>query len=146
MKTAKPGIDLIKLFEGFRAKAYLCPSMVWTCGYGHTKTAKPGMVITEAQGEELLKADLADAERAVNRQNLTLNQNQFDALVSFVFNVGSGNFVNSTLLKRIKSGADCIEITYQFNRWIYGKNKVKLPGLIRRRAAEADLFCKAINP
>jgi lysozyme len=142
MKTAKPGIDLIKQFEGFRAKAYLCPANVWTIGYGHTKTVKTEMIISESQAEELLKIDLADAERAVNRTNLTLTQNQFDALVSFVFNVGSGNFANSTLLKRLNEKADKREITTQFNRWIFGKNKVKLPGLVRRRAAEAELFCK----
>lgn len=142
MKTGKPGIDLIKQFEGYSDKAYICPAGVLTIGYGHTKTVKPGMVITEAQAEALLKSDLVDAERAVNNCVLSLNQNQFDALVSFAYNVGAGNLSTSTLLKKIKAKASNSEITAQFQRWVYGKNKKRLPGLERRRIAEANLYCK----
>ena len=89
MKTSPKGIALIKEFEGLRLKAYKCPGGVWTIGYGHTAGVKSGMVITEAQAEEYLKADLIVFERYLNGLGLALNQNQFDALVSFIYNPDS---------------------------------------------------------
>ena len=102
MKASSKALELIKQFEGLRLKAYLCPGGVWTIGYGHTAGVKSGMVITEAQAEEFLLSDIAIFEKAINDQNLALTQNMFDALVSFTFNVGVGNFKRSTLLCRIK--------------------------------------------
>ncbi len=139
MKTSDKGIDLIKKHEEFRAKAYRCPAGKWTIGYGHTLNVKSTDVITKEQAEYFLKQDVGFAEKEVNRHNLSINQNQFDALVSFVFNVGVGSFRGSTLLKRLKTDVNHPDITNQFNRWVYGGGKV-LNGLVRRRKEESDLY------
>ena len=139
MKTSPKGIALIKEFEGLRLKAYLCPGGVWTIGYGHTAGVKPGMVITEAQAEEYLKADLIAFERYLNGLGLALNQNQFDALVSFIYNVGTGNFSSSTLLRKVRANPQDNSIMDEFLRWVYSKGRV-LPGLQRRRLAEMKLY------
>ena len=140
MKLSQQGLDLIKRHEGLKLKAYICPAGIPTIGYGHTRTAQIGGTITEQQAEELLKQDVSYAEVGVYRQLPNLKQNQFDALVSFVFNVGYGNFQKSTLLKRIKEGAACSEIKYQFSRWNKGGGKV-LAGLTKRREDESNLYC-----
>lgn len=138
-ETSEQGVSFIKSHEGLRLNAYRCPGNVWTIGYGHTKSVMPGMRITEARAVELLKLDLQVYEDAVNNLvKATLNQNQFDALVSFTFNVGVGALGNSTLLKLLndgsyKSAAD------QFLRWVHGGGQ-KLPGLVRRRNEERSLF------
>ena len=139
MKTSQNGIDFIKRHEGLRLKAYQDASGVWTIGYGSTGGVSPGDVITGAQAEALLREDIRIAEREVNRHKLNINQNQFDALVSFTFNVGSGNFRSSTLLKRIKENPDHPDIKNQFGRWIYAGGK-RLDGLVKRRAEEAKLY------
>ena len=139
MKTSPKGIALIKEFEGLRLKAYKCPGGVWTIGYGHTAGVKSGMVITEAQAEEYLKADLIVFERYLNGLGLALNQNQFDALVSFIYNVGTGNFSNSTLLRKVRANPQDNSIMDEFLRWVYSKGRV-LPGLQRRRLAEMKLY------
>lgn len=139
MNTSPKGIALIKEFEGLRLKAYLCPGGVWTIGYGHTAGVKPGMVISEAQAEEYLKADLIAFERYLNGLGLALNQNQFDALVSFIYNVGTGNFSNSTLLRKVRANPQDNSIVDEFLRWVYSKGRV-LPGLQRRRLAEMKLY------
>ena len=139
MKTSPKGIALIKEFEGLRLKAYKCPGGVWTIGYGHTADVKPGMVITEAQAEEYLKADLIAFERYLNGLGLALNQNQFDALVSFIYNVGTGNFSNSTLLRKVRANPQDNSIMDEFLRWVYSKGRV-LPGLQRRRLREMKLY------
>jgi len=141
MKTSTKGLKLIKSHEGLRLKAYKCPADVWTIGYGSTTGVKPNDVVTNKQAEELLAKDLATAEAEVNRHKLPLNQNQFDALVSFIFNVGSGNFRKSTLLKRIQENVFHPNIPFQFSRWDKGGGKV-LPGLVRRRKDEAILYFK----
>lgn len=141
MSISLTGIKLIKDFEGFRSKAYLCPANVWTIGYGHTASAKPGMVITKKHAEILLRNDLKRFEDCVNQKvEVKLNQNQFDALVSFTFNVGSQAFGDSTLLL-ILNQAKYYLAAKEFHRWVYA-NKRKLPGLVRRRQAEYDLFTK----
>ena len=139
MKTSPKGIALIKEFEGLRLKAYLCPGGVWTIGYGHTASVKPGMVISEAQAEEYLKADLVRFERYLNGLGLALNQNQFDALISFIYNVGTGNFSNSTLLRKVRANPQDNSIVDEFLRWVYSKGRV-LTGLQRRRLAEMKLY------
>ena len=139
MKASSKALELIKQFEGLRLKAYLCPGGVWTIGYGHTAGVKSGMVITEAQAEEFLLSDIAAFEKAVNDQNLALTQNMFDALVSFTFNVGVGNFKRSTLLCKIKVNTWDNSIMDEFLRWVYSKGRV-LPGLQRRRLAEMKLY------
>lgn len=139
MKTSPKGIALIKEFEGLRLRAYLCPSGIWTIGYGHTAGVKPGIVISEAQAEEYLKADLIAFENYLNGLGLALNQNQFDALISFIYNVGTGNFSSSTLLRKVKANPLDNAIMDEFLKWIYSKGRV-LPGLQRRRLAEMKLY------
>lgn len=139
MKTSNKGIDLIKKHEGFRPKAYRCSANVLTIGFGHTLNVKSTDVITLDEAEYFLRQDVAFAEKEVNRHNLDINQNQFDALVSFVFNLGVGNFARSTLLRKIKSNPKDPTIRKEFERWIYAGGKV-LNGLVRRRKEEADLY------
>lgn len=139
MKISRNGIELIKSHEGLRLASYVDSAGVWTIGYGHTGGVKMGDVITQEQAEQFLIADLATAEEAINRQLLKLNQNQFDALVSFVFNVGAGNFGSSTLLRRIKENPTDRDIEMQFRRWVYANGKV-LPGLVKRRKDESKLY------
>ena len=139
MNTSPKGIALIKEFEGLRLKAYQCPGGVWTIGYGHTAGVKPGMLISKAQAEEYLKADLIAFERYLNGLGLALNQNQFDALVSFIYNVGTGNFSSSTLLRQVRANPQDNSILDELLRWVYSKGRV-LPGLQRRRLAEMKLY------
>lgn len=144
MKTSKTGIDLIKQFEGCRLKAYKCPAGILTIGYGHTGTVngKPitaDMTITELMAETLLAIDLQKFEKCINDNvKKPLTQNEFDALVSFVFNIGTGAFLKSSMLKLLNSGHMPLAAG-QFDRWVYAKGKV-LKGLQKRRAAEKALF------
>lgn len=139
MKTAMEGFKLIKSFEGFRDKAYVCPAGIWTIGYGHTRDVYLGQVVSRYEAEEYLKEDVSDAECVINKYVHTeINQHQFDALVSFVFNVGRDHFLRSTLLKLLNAG-DYIGTVAQFLRWNKVGNKI-LPGLTRRRLAEKSLF------
>ena len=139
MKTSHKGIALIKEFEGLRLKAYKCPGGVWTIGYGHTAGVRPEMVITEAQAEDFLREDLFSCENAVNNQKLSINQNQFDALVSLIYNIGIGNFQKSTLLRKARVNPNDNSIMDEFLKWVYSKGRV-LPGLQRRRLAEMKLY------
>lgn len=139
MKISQRGIDLIKSFEGLETKAYQDSVGVWTIGYGHTKTAIKGMQITIDQAELLLKDELAEYEGYIN-DNVTvdLRQCEFDALVSWVYNLGPSNLRSSTMLKVLNNGKYS-EVPYQMKRWNRAGGKV-LRGLTRRREAEARLF------
>ena len=139
MKTSQNGVNFIKRHEGLRLKAYQDVAGVWTIGYGSTGGVREGDTINEAQAKTLLSEDLQTAEREVNRHKLNINQNQFDALVSFTFNIGTGAFRRSTLLKRVKANPNDPDIANQFKRWVYGGGKV-IPGLVRRRNEEAKLY------
>ena len=139
MITGSEGLSLIKRFDGLYLESYLCPAKVWTIGYGHTKGVVKGQKITEEEAEDFLKKDLAAAEKAVNSLNVQLTQNQFDALVSFVFNLGSGNFLSSTLCKKVKKDPNDPTIRNEFGRWVNSKGK-KLPGLVKRRQEESELY------
>ena len=139
MKISNTGIDLIKHFEGCETEAYLCPAGVPTIGYGHIKGVQMGDVITEAQAHEMLVVELDEYESYINDLvTVSLNQNQFDAMVSWVYNLGGGNLRASTLLKVLNSG-DYAGVPAQIMRWNKAGGKV-LEGLTRRRQAEADLF------
>ena len=139
MEISNRGIELIKKFEGLRLTAYRCSAGVLTTGYGHTRGVKAGDLITARQADEFLREDVRSAELVVNLDvKVWLSQGQFDALVSFVFNLGAGNFVKSTLLRKLNDG-NYVGAADQFGRWIYA-GKTELPGLIRRRAAERELF------
>lgn len=140
MKTSNKSLELIKQHEGCRLTAYKCPAGVWTVGYGHTGAdVVPGLTITQRRADELLSEDVRWAEEAVNREKLLLNQNQFDALVSFVFNIGAGNFRSSTLLKMIRVNPQSLNIRTELGKWCKAKGST-LPGLALRRKAEADLY------
>lgn len=139
MKISDKGINLIKRFEGLELTAYKCPADIWTIGYGHTKDVKQGQTITEQQAVEFLKQDLQVFEKAVNAQNLNLTQNQFDALVSFTYNVGAGNLQKSTLLKKAKLNVNDPSIAQEFAKWNKGGGRI-LPGLVKRRESESKLY------
>lgn len=145
-KISKVGIDLIKSFEGCRLTAYLCPASVWTIGWGTTGSVDgvkigAGMKITQAKADSLLINNLKSYENAVNKLNINFNQNQFDALVSFCYNLGTGIFTGN-LLTSIKK-QDWNDVARQI--LLYDKARVNgnltvLAGLARRRRAERDLF------
>lgn len=138
-RTSAEGIDLIKSHEGLRLNAYLCPAGVLTIGYGHTATVYPNMAITTSQAETLLTEDLRKFEDAVSKYvTVPISQNQFDALVSFSFNVGVGAFRGSTLL-RLLNNKRYRQAANEFDRWVNGGG-VRLPGLVRRRREEKELF------
>lgn len=134
------GIYLIKLFEGCKLTAYQCPAGVWTIGYGHTEGVKKGDIITQEQADEMLQKDILTYELNVTcRCEAKLNPHQIDALTSLAYNVGVAAFSRSTLLKVINRGGTEEEIRKEFSKWVYGGGRV-MPGLVRRRAAEADLY------
>lgn len=135
MKASEKAYSLIRQFEGLRPTAYRCPAGIWTIGYGHTSGVVPGMAITKEQAEEFLMRDIETAENIVNAECWNLLQCQFDAIVSFVFNVGGSNFRKSTLLKNIKVNPNDNSIMDEFLRWVYAKGVV-LPGLQKRRLAK----------
>lgn len=145
MKTSKKGIDLIKSFEGLYLDAYICPAGVWSIGYGTTlyeggRSVKAEDKITEERANELLLSDLAHFESCVNKLVWPpVNQNQFDALVSFAYNLGCGSLERSTLLKKVKANPSDPTIRNEFMRWNKANKKV-LPGLTKRREAEANLY------
>jgi len=139
MKISNTGIDLIKHFEGCELEAYHCAAGVPTIGYGHIKGVQMGDTITQEQAEQMLVEELNEYEGYINDMVTTpLSQNQFDALVSWVYNLGGGNLKASTLLKVLNSG-DFNGVPAQLMRWNKAGGKV-LEGLTRRRQAEADLF------
>jgi lysozyme len=147
MYLSQVGFDFIKHFEGLRLKAYRDGGGVWTIGYGHTKTAKPGMTISQEWAEKLLIEDVWFFERGVETLvTVDLSQPQFDALVSFSFNVGldqdddltAEGLGDSTLLRKL-NGLDYIGAAEEFLRWNKDNGKV-VAGLTRRRKAERDLF------
>jgi len=142
MNISEKGINFIKSFEGFSSTIYLCPAGYKTIGYGHLiKKHKNFTSITESEALELLKKDILHAENTVIRlTNIALNQNQFDALVSFVFNVGSGAYQRSTLRAKVNRGAHQ-EVPLEFMRWIR-VNGIVSRGLVNRRFAEAELYSR----
>lgn len=139
-KTGPRGIELIKEYEELRLKAYKpTPNDVWTIGYGHTRGVKEGDVITWQRAEELLREDLADAERAVNRLGLDLSQAQFDALVSLVFNVGAGCLGEGTTIGTALRKRDWFAAGAGFILWRKQARR-DMRGLARRRAREMELY------
>jgi len=154
MKISKAGVDLIKHFEGVRLKPYKCPAMLWTIGVGHVMypdqhylsmdgrrhfPLKPEhkRSFTEAEVNELLRNDLSLFESGVERLcSRNLSQCQFDALVSFAFNLGLGALQRSTLRMKVNRGD---EVAGEFMKWVRGGGRI-LPGLVKRREAEAALY------
>lgn len=138
MMISDKGIALIKEFEGTRLKAYQDSVGVWTIGVGHTKGVNAGDIITQDQADAFLRADLEDAETAVQGLCPVTTQNQFDALTSFAFNLGTGALKGSTLRTKHNAG-DYSGAKAEFLRWVNAGGK-KLDGLVRRRTAEAELY------
>ena len=147
MQINDAGLQIIKDSEGLRTTAYYDTGNVMTIGYGHTSAAGApkvvkGMTITAAEAEEILRRDVAGAEKDVLALvKVPLNENQFSALVSFVFNLGRAQVADSTLLRKLNAGADPAS---EFDRWIYDNGK-RLEGLVKRRAKERALFEKPVS-
>jgi lysozyme len=140
--TNDAGLELIKSAEGLRLRAYPDPGTggdPWTIAYGHTASVHPGEVCSPEQATEWLRNDVAAAEHAVaTLVTVQLTANQFSALVSFAYNVGTGNFASSTLLHCVNEKAFA-NAALQFGRWVYAGGAA-MPGLVTRRAQEAKLF------
>lgn len=148
MYTSQNGVNLIKEFEGLELEAYRDIAGIWTIGYGHTGDVYPGQSLTEDEAESLLRQDLIPRERAVGSLvKVSLNQNEFDALVSFVYNLGKDALARSTFLKNLNAGYPRMA-AQEMLRW--NKARVKgvlkeVPGLTRRRAAERKLFLTPVK-
>lgn len=145
MLISDKGLTIIKYFEGFRAEPYLCPAGVATIGYGSTRLANNEPVtlshppISREQGEELLLLELKHIYGYLAKYvKVVLNQNQFDALCSFVYNLGVGNFISSTLRQKLNRG-NYIGAANEFWKWRRANGKI-LQGLVRRRKMEEELF------
>ena len=139
MKTSNQGKNLIKEAESLRLTAYICPAGVLTIGWGHTKGVRIGQRITQAMAEDMLGEDLTPIERLLNSLKINFRQEQFDALASWIFNLGAGRFKGSTMYKLIIGNARDEDITDSLIKWTYS-GKQQLPGLVKRRVAEANLF------
>ena len=142
-RIGQAGLALIKQFEGCRLIAYQCSAGVWTIGYGHTAGVYKGMKISQAQADAFLKQDIAKFEKYINNPSYVpftdkLNQNQFDALVSFAFNLGQGN------VKKLCTGRVMNQIPSAMQQYCKAAGKT-LPGLQRRRKAEAALYNKRVK-
>lgn len=139
MQTSEAGMELIKQFEGVRLRAYDDGVGVWTIGVGHTKGVESGDTATMEQVDEWLREDLHDAESAVTSAvDVSVEQHQFDALVSLAFNIGGGAFSSSTLVKKLNAG-DYYGAADQFLRWNMAGGR-PMAGLTKRRVAERKLF------
>lgn len=145
MEINKAGKDLIKRFEGCKLKAYKCPAGVWTIGFGNTfyedgSKVEEGDVISQERADELFDVIISDFVRMTDllvKSDVT--ENNFSALVSFTFNVGTGNLKKSTLLKKVNANPKDPSIRAEFMKWTRANNVV-LKGLVRRREAEAKLY------
>lgn len=148
MIATKNCINLIKLFEGYKVRSYLCPASIVTIGWGSTmytdgRKIKLGDTINEQQAEQMLMWELKNKSIALH--GLILNQNQFDSLLSFVYNLGIGAFAKSTLRKKILTNPNDPSIKDEFMRWNKARvagELMELKGLTRRRTAEAELYFK----
>ena len=146
MNCSESGIELIKHFEGLRLTAYLCSGGITTIGYGSTfypdgSKVNLGDIISEQQANELLMETLSQFERVVNEllDGIPVNQNQFDALVSFAFNLGTESLAQSTLFNKIKSNHNDIAIAIEFGKWVMAGGQ-RINGLVIRRRKEAELY------
>ena len=140
MKTTSKGIDIIKKYEGCKLSAYRCPSGVLTIGYGHTDNVRAGQHITQQEADDMLLQDILQREKQIDEVlTADLNENQYDAVISFVFNVGIGNFARSTLLKKINANPDDRSIRFEWLEWCRSGKRI-LEGLVRRREEEITLY------
>lgn len=139
MQTSPTGLALIERFEGFSSVPYLCPAGWWTIGYGHVLSVGEVVRVDEATARALLAADVRIAERAIGRLiRVPLRQQQFDALVSFTYNLGAGALQRSRLRRVINRG-EHEAVPRELLRWVWGGGR-RLPGLVRRRTAEGVVY------
>jgi lysozyme len=145
VKTGEAGLEIIKMFEGFRSEPYLCPAGVATIGFGSTRGVDGNRVtlehgaISRDEAEEMLAHDLQNVEKSVGRLiRVPLTQNQFDALVSFTYNLGSGRLQSSTLRSKLNR-EDYEGAADEFPKWVKAGGRV-LPGLVKRRVVERRIF------
>jgi len=142
-RVSRAALDLLKRFEGFRQTSAQLPDGRWTIGYGHTLTAREGAQVSESDAEALLLYDLITVAHVVNESTFApLNQNQFDALCSFVFNIGVDNFRRSQMLKRLNAG-ETVQAACAMELWRkadFEGERIVIDALVRRRAAEKALF------
>lgn len=139
MIASKDCKKLVKHFEGLRLTAYQCSANVWTLGWGHTRGVEQGDYIDQDQAETWLDDDLHSCAKDIHRLvNVPLEQHQFDALSSWVFNLGGTNLKESTMLKVINGDIDG-DIVFEMKRWNKSGGQI-LPGLIKRRDAEAEMW------
>ena len=147
MKLSQNGVNFIKSHEALRLKAYQDSKGKWTIGWGHTKGVKPGDVITREQAEQFIRDDFAWVARTLNadlvagRDKPLVTQNEFDALCSLVFNIGSDAYLDSTVRRKIKQG-DKMAAARAFKMWVYSEHKF-IQGLANRRADEVRLFLQS---
>ena len=142
--TSNKGVEFIKSFESFSPTKYICAGGKMTIGYGHVLLQNEHYEgISMDMADKILLHDLIKAEMAVSRNiKIHLEQSQFDALVSFAFNLGSGALQRSALRQKINYGAAIEEIQHEFMRWVYAGGR-RLGGLVRRREAESAMFAMA---
>jgi lysozyme len=145
LKTSEAAYKIIRKYESLRLVAYQCTSNKWTIGWGHTKGVKQGDRITKERAEILLVEDVRECEINLNKYRLPLSQNQYDALVSFTFNIGDKQFSTSTMLKKLKTNVDDPTIAHEFSRWIFSGGVVQ-NGLIKRRNEESALYFTVGHP
>ncbi len=139
-----PAIAIIEEFEGLRLESYQDGAGNWTIGYGHTHGVHRGQIITLQQAQAFLTEDINESLSDVEQlTKVSLNNNELCALISFVFNVGGGNYAGSTLLKLLNRGASRAQVADQFLRWVHDSEGNVEPGLYRRRRAERELFLTA---
>lgn len=147
MKISEYAEAVMKEHEGLRLKAYRCPAGVLTIGYGHTINVKPGDVISKDTADRLFVEDVECVEKQLDteRYSKLLSQGQYDALIDFIFNLGWGKYRSSTLRKKLLCNVNDATIPNEFRRWVYGTDpktgaKIKLPGLVKRREWEAQMY------
>ncbi|GIU65937.1 lysozyme [Candidatus Phycosocius spiralis] len=149
LTASRAALDLIASFEGFRARAAKTPDGRWTLGFGHVKTAREGLSVSRSEAEDLLRWDLRTIEDAVRQSALMpLSQNEFDALVSFAFNIGLVNFAKSDVLRYLNQGQP-VAAALAMHAWRRAKVNgriIVIDALVRRRAAEAAMFLEPVGP
>jgi lysozyme len=149
LTASRAAFDLIASFEGFRTRAVVAPNGKWTLGFGHVATAREGLIVTRAEAEDLLRWDLLPIEDTIRQVALTpLSQNQFDALLSFAFNIGLENFKRSDVLKYLNQGQP-IAAALSMHAWRRARvngRVLTIDALVRRRATEAALFLEPVGP
>ncbi|MEZ8468503.1 lysozyme [Vibrio splendidus] len=145
LSTSEQGLSHVANEEGCRLKPYQCSADVWTAGLGHAQSVTPDIVITEQQAAEYFVEDIATAERVVNKHiTQTASQGEYDMMVSFVFNLGAGNFTRSTLLKKFNRG-DHVGACNEYPRWVFVNGKdcrlkqSNCAGIPKRRTKEKDV-------